>query len=80
MVISLSHDIFVQYIIVQLDRRLLELAEGSQVISQLQEADLRYRVIDSPVAATTTILRVDPLTLQVCIKNITCLLSLTNCL
>lgn len=53
-----------KYVIVQLDRRLLELAEGSQVISQLQEADLRYRVIDSPVAATTTILRVDPLTLQ----------------
>lgn len=59
----------------QLDRRLLELAEGSQVISQLQEADLRYRVVDSPVAAATTILRVDPLTLQVCIKNIINLLS-----
>ncbi|XP_063591464.1 crossover junction endonuclease EME1-like [Penaeus indicus] len=53
-----------KYVIVQLDRRLLELAEGSQVISQLQEADLRYRVVDSPVAAATTILRVDPLTLQ----------------
>ncbi|XP_071547457.1 crossover junction endonuclease EME1 isoform X2 [Panulirus ornatus] len=53
-----------KYVIVQLDRQLLELAEGSQVISHLQNADLRYRVVDSPVAATTTILRVDPLTLQ----------------
>ncbi|XP_045623200.1 crossover junction endonuclease EME1 isoform X3 [Procambarus clarkii] len=53
-----------KHVIVQLDRQLLELAEGSQVISHLQTAEVRYRVIDSPVPTTVTILRVDPLTLQ----------------
>lgn len=53
-----------KYVVVHLDRQLLELAEGSQIISQLQSAEIRYRVIDSPVPLTMTIMRVDPVTLQ----------------
>ncbi|XP_042204265.1 crossover junction endonuclease EME1-like [Homarus americanus] len=54
----------IKHVIVQLDRQLLELAEGSQVISQLQTGGIRYRIVDSAVAAAATIVRVDPVTRQ----------------
>lgn len=53
-----------KYVKVQLDRHLLELPEGSQVISQLQSAELRYEVVDSPVSNVASVVRIDPLSLQ----------------
>ncbi|CAL4066164.1 unnamed protein product, partial [Meganyctiphanes norvegica] len=38
-----------KYMIINIDRRLLESVSGSQIISQLQTAELRYRVVDQPV-------------------------------
>ncbi|XP_064109576.1 crossover junction endonuclease EME1-like [Macrobrachium nipponense] len=53
-----------KYIKVQLDRHLLELPEGSQVLSHLQTADLRYEVVDSLVPYVASFVRIDPLSLQ----------------
>ncbi|XP_068202054.1 crossover junction endonuclease EME1 [Palaemon carinicauda] len=53
-----------KYIKVQLDRHLLELPVGSQVLSHLQSADLRYEVVDSVVPCVASFTRIDPLTLQ----------------
>lgn len=49
-----------QLIVVQLDRRLVEAAEGGRVLSQLQEAGLICRVVEGRVAGAVTFFRVDP--------------------
>ncbi|XP_050689814.1 crossover junction endonuclease EME1-like [Eriocheir sinensis] len=48
-------------LVVELDRRLVEAGEGGRVLSQLQEAGVACRVVESRVAASITFFRVDPL-------------------
>ncbi|KAK3871446.1 hypothetical protein Pcinc_023431 [Petrolisthes cinctipes] len=56
-----------KFIVVEVDRALVESVAGSQVVGCLGQQDgggVRYRVVDAPVPASVTFLRVDPLTLQ----------------
>lgn len=53
-----------KHMVINIDRRLLECVAGSQIISQMQTAELRYRVVDHAVHSAITIMRVDPLSLS----------------
>ncbi|KAK4327956.1 hypothetical protein Pmani_001576 [Petrolisthes manimaculis] len=56
-----------KFIVVEVDRALVESVAGSQVVGCLSQQDgggVRYRVVDAPVPASVTFIRVDPLTLQ----------------